>query len=260
MPYDAYTHWKTTRLEGELYLSVVIPTYNADVQILSTIGAIASHITSLSVPWELIVADDGSTDQTVPMVEGLEFANVRVLKTRQNVGKGSAVRRGMLAARGEYVLLARADDTTPIAEAAWGLIPRLLCKLEHEGYDIAIGARVTSGAQETRRTLAQRVVHRGLCWIMHSILHINVRDTQCGFTLFTREAARHLYSMQIMDYSFDLEMLYLAARKGYKVAEVPLNWSDAPDANIASPQETQRLMRDLLRLKLNDLRGTYMRS
>src|SRR5689334_12249805 len=104
MAYNNYEKWKTTPIDGEPLLSIVIPAYNEEIRIIPTIGAISSFVSDLGFPWELIIADDGSKDTTVALVEELGFANLRLLKASKNGGKGSAVQRGMLAARGKYVL------------------------------------------------------------------------------------------------------------------------------------------------------------
>lgn len=253
MPYANYARWKTTPIQEDPFLSVVIPAYNEEIRIIPTIGAIASHISGLNISWELIVADDGSRDRTVQLVEDLNFANLRLLKTTQNAGKGSAVRRGMLAARGKYILFTDADNSTPIEE-----IDQLLTKLHNEGYDIAIGSRVASGASEGYRTPLRRFLSGGLRWIVRTIVRIGVHDTQCGFKLFTRGAAHRLHTIQtMMGFSFDLEILYLAYRFGYKIAEVPVHWIDAPGSKVDPTRETQRFLRDVLQIKLNDLRGVY---
>lgn len=253
MSYSAYAEWKTKPIQEDPYLSIVIPAYNEEVRILPTIGAVASHVSGLGFPWELIVVDDGSTDRTVELVEGLGFANLRVLKAEKNEGKGSAVRRGMLAARGKYVLFDDADNSTPIEE-----LEKLLVKLDQEGYDIAIGSRAAAGAREAHRSPLRRMMSAGLRWLVRRVFRIGVRDTQCGFKMYTREAARRLHTAQtIPGFSFDLEILYLASKLGYRIAEVPVAWVDAPGSKVDTRKEVQRFLRDLLKIKLNDLRGVY---
>lgn len=253
MSYEQYEQWKTVPLAQEPILSVVIPAYNEEVRIIPTIGAIASHVCSLEIPWELIISDDGSRDSTVQLVEELELPNVRVLRAPQNGGKGSAVRRGMLAARGQMLLFADADNSTPIEE-----LPRLIEMINKQGYDIAVGSRAVQGAEEASRPLVRRIMSGGLRWIVRLFFRIGVRDTQCGFKLFTREAAQRLYTVQtIMGFSFDLEILYLAAKFGYRIAEVPVSWIDAPGSKVNKAQEIKRFLRDLIKIKLNDLRGLY---
>lgn len=253
MTYAAYEAWKSTPLAEPPHLSIVIPAYNEAVRIVPTIGAIASHVSTLGFPWELIVADDGSKDSTPAICEQLGLANLRVLRAPQNGGKGSAVRRGMLAAEGRYVLFADADNSTPIEE-----VSRLLAKLEGGAYDIAIGSRAAEGADEAHRSPLRRLMSGGLRAIVRYGLRIGVRDTQCGFKLYTRQAARRLHQAQtLMGFSFDLEILYLAARLGYRVAEVPVAWVDAPGSKVDALKEARRFLQDLARIRLNDLRGVY---
>jgi len=253
MSYAEYEQWKTQRLTKEPYISVVIPAYNEEARIVPTIGAIASYVCSLGYPWELIVADDGSRDSTAELVEALELPNVRLLRAAQNGGKGSAVRSGMLAAKGQLLLFADADNSTPIEELA-----RLLALVSEEEYDIAVGSRAAAGAEEAARPLVRRLMSTGLRSIVRVFFRIGVRDTQCGFKLFTREVAHRLYSAQTINgFSFDLEILYLAAKFGYRIAEVPVCWIDAPGSKVNKAREIQRFVRDLITIKLNDLRGIY---
>ncbi|MEM7030662.1 MAG: dolichyl-phosphate beta-glucosyltransferase [Chloroflexota bacterium] len=256
MSYKKYEDWKQTPNNSEPYLSIVIPAYNEEERIIPTIGAIASHLTTKPWPWELIIADDGSTDDTVKLVHDLDFANLRLLIAEKNGGKGSAVQRGMLAATGQYVLFDDADNSTPIEE-----IDKLLAKLEAKQYDVAIGSRAAEGAEEAKRSLLRRVMSGTLRWIVQNVFHIGVEDSQCGFKLFSRQAAHHLYSTQtIMGFSFDLEILYLANKFGYKIAEVPVAWVDAPGSKVDTTKEAQRFLRDLVRIRLNDWRGYYPKN
>ncbi|NCC33156.1 MAG: glycosyltransferase family 2 protein [Chloroflexia bacterium] len=256
MTYADYATWKTTPISEEPYLSIVIPAYNEEERIIPTIGAIASYVTGLGLPWELIIADDGSRDQTVALVESLEMVNLRLLRAERNGGKGSAVRRGVLEARGRYILFDDADNSTPIEE-----LPKLLRKLDQEGYDVAVGSRAAGGTEEAHKNLLRRTLSGGLRWIVRHFFRIGVRDTQCGFKLFTREAAHRLYAAQTIDgFSFDLEILYLADRIGYKIAEVPVTWIDAPGSKVDTSREVQRFLRDLVRIKWNDLRGVYAQA
>lgn len=253
MTYADYVAWKSTPIREEPYLSIVIPAYNEQERIIPTIGAIASHVAGLGFPWELIIADDGSRDNTVGLVEDLALANLRLLRAERNGGKGSAVRRGVLAARGRYILFDDADNSTPIEE-----LSKLLNRLDQEGYDIAVGSRAVGGAEEAHRNLLRRMLSGGLRWIVRHFFRIGVKDTQCGFKLFTREAAQRLYNAQTINgFSFDLEILYLADRLGYRVAEVPVAWVDAPGSKVDTRREVQRFLLDLIRIKWNDLRGVY---
>lgn len=251
-PYLSYLKWKNQPISGEPLLSIVIPAYNESERIVPTIGAIAAFCSEMGLAWELIVADDGSTDDTVKVVSSLNLANLRLLVAERNGGKGSAVQRGILAARGEYILFADADNSTPIEE-----LGTLLAKL-HEGYDLVIGSRAVQGAAEAKRSILRRALSGGLRWIVNHVFRIGVQDTQCGFKLFRRDAALRLSRSQtLMGFSFDLELLYLAGKYGLRVAEQPVQWVDAPGSKVDSVKEARRFLQDLCRIKLNDLRGMY---
>ncbi len=253
MSYENYRKWKNTPLNEAPYLSIVIPAYNEQNRIVATIGTIASYVSDLGFPWELLIADDGSRDLTVRICEELGFVNMFVLKARQNGGKGSAIQRGMLAARGKYVLFADADNCTPIEE-----ISNLLDKLEKEGFDVVVGSRADEDAKYGQKPLLHRMLNSGLYWIVKNILHIGVRDAQCGFKMYTSAAAHKLYGRQtIMGFSFDLEILYLAFKYGYKVAEVPVAWVEAPGSKADTFKEVQIFLRDLVKIWMNDWKGVY---
>jgi dolichyl-phosphate beta-glucosyltransferase len=252
--YHAYRTWVNEPLSGPPTVSVVIPAYNEEWRILPTIGAIATHMSARGETWELIVADDGSTDATTSLVRDLKFVSLRLLVADRNEGKGSAVRRGVLAARGDLVLFADADQSTPIEQFD------RLAQLVAEGFDVVTGSRAARGAAVSGKSMVRRVLSRGLRAVVSRGFGITVSDTQCGFKLFTRDAARALFSAQLVDgFSFDLEVLYLAHHMGYRVAEVPVEWIDAPGSTVSAAKVTAQFLRDLVRIRLNDLRGKYPR-
>lgn len=253
MSYSNYEKWKTTPNEEAPFLSIVIPAYNEEIRIIPTIGAIASHVSDFGFPWELIIADDGSKDNTAQMVEDLGFVNLRVLKTSKNGGKGNAVQRGMLAARGKYVLFADADNSTPIEE-----ISKFIQAMEQEGIVVAVGSRAAEGAEEANKSLFRHILSGGLRLLVRFVLNIGVRDTQCGFKMYTRDVAHQLHSAQtIMGFSFDLEILFLAYKLRYKVKEIPVSWVDAPGSKVDTRKEVQRFLRDIVNIRLKAFKGLY---
>ena len=253
MAYTDYIQWKTTLLTETPLLSVVIPAYNEADRIIPTIGAIASYLCDQVIPWELIIVDDGSTDKTVDLIVGLGMTNLRLLRAAHNEGKGSAVRRGMLAARGKYLLFADADNSTPIEE-----LDKLLVVLTDGDCQVAVGSRAVAGASEQHKQLLRRIVSGCLRLVVRHLLHLPVIDTQCGFKLFSRQAAKFLYARQLLTgFSFDLELLYLATKFGYPVAEVPVTWIDAPGSKVDTVKEIRRFLRDVVVIRLNDWRGMY---
>ena len=253
MPYQNYEQWKQEPITEEPHLSIVIPAYNEEERIIPTIGAIASHVSDLGFPWELIIADDGCTDNTVPLVQELNFANLNLLIAPQNGGKGSAVQRGMLAARGKYVLFADADNSTPIEQ-----VSKFLDLLGEGQYQVAVGSRGAEGAEVENKSFFRKIMSNGLNFIVRNFFGIKVRDTQCGFKMYTQESAQHLHRLQtIMGFSFDLEILYLANKYKYEVAEIPVQWMDAPGSKVDARKEAMRFLRDLSKIKWNDIRGVY---
>jgi len=253
MCYTTYKQWKTIPLQEPPILSVIIPAYNESDRIVPTIGAIAAHICDLGISWELIIADDGSTDDTVQIVTALELANLHILKAAQNGGKGSAVQRGMLAAHGQYRLFCDADNATPIEE-----IDKLLDSVSASDCDIAVGSRAVGEAEEANRSVLRQAMSGGLRWLVQHVVRLGISDSQCGFKLFTEEAAKRLYAAQtIQGFSFDLEILYLAQKFGYRTVELPVIWFDAPGSKVNATKEAGRFLRDLFKIKLNDWRGVY---
>lgn len=249
----AYRRWAEEPLAGSPMYSVVIPVYNEAERIIPTVGAIAVHMSSLGEPWELIVADDGSSDETVELLQELGLANLHVLVAEQNGGKGSAVRRGMFAAAGDVVLFADADQSTPIEQ-----FDELLDAIR-SGHDIAIGSRSAEGAEVTNKSLARKVFSKGLNLIVRLGFGVPFADTQCGFKMFTAEAAEKLFTHQLVDqFSFDLEILYLAQNKfDMKVAEVPVEWIDAPGSTVDATKVAIEFLRDMAQIRMFDLRGRY---
>lgn len=250
--YAKYLTWRNIPLQEAPYLSIVIPAYNEAERIIPTIGAIASYVCSLDYPWELLIADDGSKDDTVVLCTSLGLANLHVLIAEKNGGKGSAVRRGVLAAQGRRILFADADNSTPIEE-----LSNLMQRMD-QGFDVVVGSRAAGGAEEAHRSIVRRTMSNTLRALIRPILNMDIKDTQCGFKLFTREAAQKLFGAQtIMGFSFDLEILYLAHKYGYSVAEQPVAWIDAPGSKVDKMKEIRRFLKDMGTIKMNDFKGVY---
>lgn len=249
---DRYRRWAEQPIDGPPEISIVIPAYNEEWRILPTIGAIAVEISKRDVPWELIVSDDGSSDDTRKLVRELGLPNVRLLESA-NTGKGGAVRRGVLAARGSYVLFADADQSTPIEQFG-----ELLDQIDHHGADVVVGSRGADGAEVQNKSLLRTVLSTGLNTIVRVGFRIPLSDTQCGFKLFTRNAAQTLFRVQRIDgFSFDLEVLYLARKRGMKIAEVPVEWIDAPGSTVDPGKVALQFLKDLVRIRTWSLLGAY---
>ena len=252
---SSYRKWASTPLAQEPEYSVVIPAYNERERIIPTIGAIATHVSSLGCPWELIIADDGSTDETIELLKGLDLANMAVLVADRNGGKGSAVRRGVLAARGRWILFADADQSTPIEQ-----FQTLLNELKN-GADVAIGSRAVEGATVANKSLVRTVFSKGLNLLVRHGCGVPFQDTQCGFKMFTQEAGHTLFRRQLVDqFSFDLEILFLARKLGMKVVEVPVEWIDAPGSTVDPAKVALEFLTDIAQIRWWDLRGRYRQA
>jgi dolichyl-phosphate beta-glucosyltransferase len=187
------------------------------------------------------VVDDGSTDATPQIVRefGKEYPARLVPSDHQ--GKGGAVRQGMLAGRGEFLLLTDADLSTPIED-----LERLLPPVR-EGHDVAIGSRALRGSVlEVRQPFHREMMGRGGNLLIQALLLPGLHDTQCGFKLFRRDAAREVFSRSVMNgVSFDVEILFLARRLGYRIAEVPVHWAHRPGSKMRLVRDYGGTLRDL---------------
>ncbi len=236
-------------------LSVVIPAHNESARLPSTLQAVLSLLQSREEPFEVVVVDDGSTDDTADMVQRIcrEAPEVRLLRHPAQCGKGAAVRNGMLNARGEYLLFTDADLSAPIADAE-----RLLEPLKN-GYDVAFGSRGLRPEWITlRQSRFREAAGRLFNLWTRGIARLDFRDTQCGFKAFRRQAAETIFARQrISGFGFDVEVLYLARKYGYRVLEVPVHWAHSEGSTVHMLRDSVRMFLDLLRIRWNNWRGKY---
>ena len=231
------------------FLSVVIPAYNEEKRLGPTLARIEHYLATQSYEAEIIVVDNASSDRTGEVAQA---AGVRALQEPRR-GKGAAVRTGMLAARGEYLLFSDADLSTPIEE-----VEKLMDALR-AGHDVAIASR---GLRESKLPVRQpwyrELVGRAGNILVRLLAVRGIADTQCGFKLFPREIGRCLFSAQRMTgIAFDMEILFLAQRLGMRIAEVPVTWIDSPDTRINRVRDSLDAVKDLVRIRLNWARGRY---
>ena len=232
------------------HLSVIVPAFNEEARIRESLSHMLAYFKAQGYPFELIVVDDGSTDATIPVVEEVAegHANVRVLHYDANRGKGYAVRFGILRAAGDYVLFSDADLATPIEE-----LEKLYARIR-EGCDIAIASRDVPGAQLERRQSRFRELGGKLFNRCVQIVAVpGIHDTQCGFKLFTRSAAHDIFSRcRIDNFSFDVEVLYLARQLGYTIAEVPVRWRHVDGSKVSFRRDAPRMLATLIKIKATD--------
>jgi dolichyl-phosphate beta-glucosyltransferase len=240
-----------------MYLSVVIPAYNEAQRIGETLGVIRAYLQQQPYPAEIIVVDDGSEDRTASIVRAFDVGlpPIQVLQNGRNRGKGFSVRQGFLQARGEYLLFSDADLSTPIEE-----VEKLFAAL-HEPCDIAIGSRALPGSRvEVHQPWYREHMGRLFNVFVQALAVPGIRDTQCGFKCFRREAALAICQRMAAErFGFDVEMLYLARRLGYRVREVPVVWRNSPQTRVRMWRDSIAMGSDLLRIRWNDLWGQYDR-
>ncbi|MFK8022842.1 MAG: glycosyltransferase [Ilumatobacter sp.] len=250
MTYSNFLQWTRTPASLDPDLSVVVPAFDEARRIVPTLVSIASALLEQGLEFEIIVSDDGSRDGTPDLVRGLGWRNVVVLDPGVNRGKGAAVRDGVLAANGRRILFTDADMSTPMRE-----LPELLRRLD-AGADVAIGSRAADGAVERSKSSVRRLVSWGWRRTARLGLGIDIADTQCGFKLFTREAAHELFGASRIDgFSFDAELLFLAARADHRVDEVPVEWFDAPGSKVRPLAVALGFLRDILAIRFAALLG-----
>ena len=231
---------------GDTHLSIVIPAFNEALRLPSTLERVVSFATSGPFNAEVIVVDNASTDSTKSIV--MEFiARFPVVKYlhESTRGKGAAVRTGIMAASGEYLLFSDADLAVPIEEAVNFLPPRLA------EFDVAIGSREAKGAKRYGEPFHRHLMGRVFNLLVRVLLLPGLHDTQCGFKVFRRDAARFLFPLgRIHGWSFDVEILHLARRKGYRIVEVPVQWYYGEESKVRPLYDTWRMFKDILKIRM----------
>ncbi|MDR3580389.1 MAG: glycosyltransferase family 2 protein [Oryzomonas sp.] len=236
-------------------LSIIIPAYNEEDRLPRYLGSIVKYLTEKNTSYELIIVDDGSTDSTATVVEKIMETNphVKIIRTSQNHGKGFAVKAGMLNACGKLRLFADADGATPIKE-----LERLRQGIE-SGADIAIASRALHDGSTTVTARLHRKIIGTIFNLVVGLLAVqDVNDTQCGFKLFTEASANAIFPLQrISGFGFDVEILFICKKKGYRVKEIPVNWIDIKGSKVKLFRDSWKMFIDVIAIRLNDLRGVY---
>jgi glycosyltransferase involved in cell wall biosynthesis len=232
-------------------ISVVIPAYDEASRIAQTIATVREELDRRGQPWELVIVDDGSRDGTAGVVEAAAAGDPRIRLIRAaHAGKGAAVRRGMLAATGQWRYLADADLSTPIAQ-----LDRFVGAAGSA--DIVIGSREAAGAVRLREPWRRHAIGRLFNWVVKLLVLRGIEDTQCGFKLFRGAAAEALFPLQTLNgFGFDVEILFLARRAGMRVRQVPVTWTYGSDTKV-TPWSGLNGFVDLLRIRWNGLTGRY---
>lgn len=235
------------------FLSIVIPAYNEEHRLPRTLEQIFAFLDKQSYTAEILIVENGSNDQTLELAGkfAAQHQNLHVFEEKIR-GKGNAVRRGMLEARGEYRFFCDADLSMPIAEIN-KFIPPVL-----NNSDIAIASREVPGAVRYDEPYYRHLTGRVFNNLIRLLVLPDLQDTQCGFKCFRAEVAEEIFPYQkLTGWSFDVEILYIAQRKGYQIREIPIDWYFKADTKISVFQDSWQMFLDLLTIRRNARRGLY---
>jgi dolichyl-phosphate beta-glucosyltransferase len=235
------------------YLSIVIPAYNEELRIIRTLDEVAGFLSTRRYSWEVLVADDGSTDDTARLVEDFASRQSRVRLLRlMHRGKGGAVKHGMLEATGQYRFLCDADLSMPIEQVERFLPPQL------EGVDIAIGSREAPDSRRIGEPGQRHLMGRFYNWLVRVLAVPGVDDTQCGFKCFRGEIVPELFQKQTIDgFAFDVEILFLAYQSGMIMKEVGIDWYYRDRSKVRQIHDSIAMTRDLLKICWQYKKGHY---
>lgn len=237
-------------------ISIIIPAYNEEKRLPSTLARIVEYVSASGTPvTEILVVDDGSRDGTAAAVS--DFARrhpcVRLVQNPGNRGKGYSVRHGMLEAKGDWALFTDADLSSPIEE-----LEKLIEAAERNSAQVAFGSRALDRSLVgVHQPLLREYAGRFFNLVMRLVTGLKFHDTQCGFKLFQREAAREIFSRQRLErFGFDAEVLFIARLLGYRAVEAPVRWNDVLGSKVGTLQGLNGFV-DLLRIRRNHYLGLY---
>ena len=237
-------------------LSIIIPAYNEEPRLANTLDQVCAYLSSQSYTFEVLVVENGSQDRTLEIAQeyAARFTFVRAIHENAR-GKGLAVRRGMLEATGRYRFMCDADLSMPIDEL-YRFLPS-----ESNGADIVIGSREAVGAQRFNEPASRHIGGRLINYSIQVLALPGLHDTQCGFKLFTAQVAEDLFTVQTLaGWAFDVEVLYVARRRGYTIKEIGIPWHYFDHSHVSPVRDAFRMVLDILKIRWNSLRGRYAKK
>jgi glycosyltransferase involved in cell wall biosynthesis len=232
-------------------ISIIIPAYNEETRLPATLKAVRTYLAATEWEFtEIIVVNDGSRDATAAVARA---AGARVLENPGNRGKGYSVKHGVLEAKGDWILVTDADLSSPIGE-----LDKLWSAAERAGAQVAIGSRaIDRSLVGVHQPFAREMMGRLFNLVMRLVTGLPFRDTQCGFKLFEAKAAREVFARQRLEgFGFDVEVLFLAERLGYRAVEVPVRWNNVVGTKVSMWRGAAAFL-DPLRVRWNSIRGKY---
>jgi len=237
---------------SEPLLSIIIPAYNEERRLPKSLDQIVEFIEQQDEPMEVLIVENGSVDRTTEIAEAYaaKYPFIRVLHSEK--GKGAAVKVGMLEGQGRYLFMCDSDLSMPIAEVRKFLPPAL------DDYDVAIASREGPGANRYGEPEYRHMMGRVFNLVVRILAIPGFQDTQCGFKSFRREVARDIFGdLTMTGWAFDVEALYIALQRGYKVMAVPIDWYFDGDSRVSGMRDTGRMVGDVMQIRANGKRGVY---
>lgn len=235
-------------------ISVVIPAYNEERRIEPSLKQIISYLSEHFDKYEIIIVDDGSDDKTYEMISRYKNENVKILKNEINKGKGYSVKKGILNAQYPLVLFSDSDLATPIEE-----LEGFIGYITDHNYDIVIASRNLENSKiKNKQPLYRQIMGKVFPEIVGLILLKGFKDTQCGFKLFRTDVARKIVQLQTVEgFSFDVEILFIADKMGYRIKEAPVVWMDKDGSTVRTFKDGFKMLIDLFRIQFNSFAGKY---
>jgi len=234
------------------FLSIIIPAHNEANRLPDTLEQGFGFLKKQTFTSEVIVVENGSSDKTFEIAQEFvaQHANLRVLQSER--GKGAAVKRGMLAAKGVYRFMCDADISMPVEEIAKFIPPAL------NNFDIVIASREAKGAVRYNEPPYRHLGGRAINFLIQLFILPGLNDTQCGFKCFSAKVTEDIFHLQTLHgWSFDIELLYIARRHKYTVQEIPIHWVHHPETKVSAVRDAIRMIQDIFRIHANARRGMY---
>ena len=234
------------------FFSIVIPAHNEQNRLPGTLEKIFHFLEQQSFTSEVIVVENGSSDRTHEVAREFAKRHASLSVIQSEKGKGAAVQRGMLEAKGEYRFMCDADLSMPVEEIVKFIPPKL------QDFDIAIASREAKGSVRYNEPSYRHWGGRGINFLIQTLILPGLNDTQCGFKCFRAAVAEDVFNRQTLNgWSFDIELLYIARRHGYRIVEIPIHWYHFSDSKVSALRDAVRMISDIFRIHANARRGTY---
>ena len=234
-------------------LTILIPAYNEEKAIKNTLEKVCGYLKGKKYPWEVVVSDDGSCDTTSMIVRNFKKESVRLISADKNQGKGAALRNGVKASIGDYIIFMDADISVPLNN-----IDKFM-KEFNKGADVVIASRRVRGAKiEVHQPWHREIMGRVYTKLTQIVTGVKIPDFTCGFKGFSSNAAKKIFRSSVINrWAYDSEIMYLAKKYGYEIIQVPIVWKNREDTRVKLRSVILESFKDLLSIRVNDLKGLY---